>query len=78
MSERALLEGRLRRVLACYPRPFRREHEEEILAVLMAGVEDGRRRAGWAASADLIRAAASCGCGEGRHGYPAGCSPRPG
>jgi hypothetical protein len=59
MTEPALLERRLRRVLTCYPRPFRREHEEEILAVLMAGVEDGRWRAGWAASADLIRAAAS-------------------
>lgn len=36
------LERRYRRLLALYPRAFRREHEEEMLAVLLAGA--GRRR----------------------------------
>jgi hypothetical protein len=49
------LERRYRRLLAWYPRTFRREHEEEILCVLMAGAEDGRWRLRLAESADLLR-----------------------
>jgi uncharacterized membrane protein YvlD (DUF360 family) len=41
--------------LAWYPREFRREKEQEILAVLLADAPDGQRRPGLAASADLIR-----------------------
>jgi hypothetical protein len=37
MSDVTGLERRYRRLVACYPRAFRREHEQEILAVLMAG-----------------------------------------
>ena len=48
------LERRFRRLLAWYPREFRREHEDEMLAVLLAGAADGQRRPGPAASADLI------------------------
>lgn len=44
MSNSADLERRYRRLLACYPRAFRSDHEEEILAVLMAGAEDGQHR----------------------------------
>ena len=55
MSDSASLERGYRRLLACYPRAFRRENEEEILAVLMAGARDGQRRPGLAESADLIR-----------------------
>ena len=51
------LERAYRRILACYPRSFRRENEEEILAVLMATVGDGQRRPGIAEAADLIRGA---------------------
>jgi hypothetical protein len=51
------LERRYRRLLACYPRAFRRENEEEILAVLLACAQQGQRRPGPAASADLIRGA---------------------
>jgi hypothetical protein len=51
------LERRYRRRLACYPRAFRRENEDEILAVLLACAEDGQQRPGLAASADLIRGA---------------------
>ena len=45
------------RLLACYPRAFRRGSSEEILAVLLDCAQDGQRRPGCAASADLIRGA---------------------
>src|SRR5215472_7957492 len=57
MSDISPLERGYRRVLACYPKAFRRESEEEILAVLMATAHEGQRRAGLAESADLIRGA---------------------
>ena len=57
MTERARLERRYRRVLACYPRAFRRENEDEVLAVLMSTAHEGQRRPGLAESADLIRGA---------------------
>jgi hypothetical protein len=57
MSEPARLERRYRRLLACYPRAYRRENEEEILAVLLACAHDGQQRPGLAASADLIKGA---------------------
>jgi hypothetical protein len=55
MTESSHLERRYRRLLAWYPQAFRREHEEEMLVVLMAGAGDGRRRPGLADSADLVR-----------------------
>jgi hypothetical protein len=54
MTGSADLERRYRRLLAWYPRGFRHEHEDEILSVLLAGAEDGRRRPGLAESTDLI------------------------
>jgi hypothetical protein len=51
------LERRYRRVLACYPKAFRRESGEEMLAVLMATAGGGQRQLGLAESADLIRGA---------------------
>jgi hypothetical protein len=54
MTDQAGLERSYRRLLAFYPRAFRRENGPEILAVLMAGAPDGRRRPGLAAAADLI------------------------
>ena len=57
MTDQAALERRYRRLLACYPRAFRRQNEEEILAVLLACAQDGQRRPGLGASADLIRSA---------------------
>jgi hypothetical protein len=57
MSDSARLEREYRRLLAWYPVVFRRENEQEILAVLMAGAEQGQRRPGLAESADLIRSA---------------------
>lgn len=55
MTDLTHLERRYRRLLAWYPKAFRREHEDEMLVVLMAGARDGRRRPGLADSADLIR-----------------------
>jgi hypothetical protein len=57
MTEPARLERRYRRLLACYPGTFRRENEEEILAVLLACAQDGQQWPGLAASMDLIRGA---------------------
>ena len=57
MSDRVDLERRYRRLLAFYPGAFRREHEEEMLAVLLAGSNERQRRPGLAASADLITTA---------------------
>ena len=54
MSDTADLERRYRRLLRCFPARYRREHEQEILSVLMAGAADGQRRPGLAESADLV------------------------
>lgn len=51
------LERGYRRMLACYPKAFRRESGDEILAVLLATARDGQRRVGLAEAADLIRGA---------------------
>jgi hypothetical protein len=55
MTDQTNLERGYRRLLAWYPRAFRRENGPEILAVLMACARDGQRRPGLAESADLIR-----------------------
>jgi hypothetical protein len=55
MTDQEHLERAYRRLLAWYPRAFRDEHGAEILAVLMAGSQDGQSRPGLAGSADLIR-----------------------
>jgi hypothetical protein len=55
VTDQASLERGYRRLLAWYPRAFRRENGQEILAVLMACAPDGQRRPGLAESADLIR-----------------------
>jgi hypothetical protein len=55
MSDSASLERRYGRLLACYPRAFRSEHEQEILAVLMAGADEGQQRPRPAEAANLIK-----------------------
>ena len=55
MTDSTDLERRYRRLLALYPKPFRREHGQEILSVLMAGAAPGQRRPGLAASGDLFK-----------------------
>jgi hypothetical protein len=54
MSDRSQLERRYRRLLACYPRAFRREHEEEMLMVLLASAREGRQRPGVPDSVNLL------------------------
>ena len=57
MSESRQLELAYRRLVAFYPRSFRRENEEEIVTVLLATAPDGQRRPGIAESVDLLRGA---------------------
>jgi hypothetical protein len=51
------LERGYRRLVACYPRSFRNENEDEIIAVLLATADPGQRRPGVAESFDLLRGA---------------------
>jgi hypothetical protein len=55
MTKSSRLERRYRRLLAFYPKAFRREHEQEMLAVLMAAATEGRKRPRLAESVDLLR-----------------------
>jgi hypothetical protein len=57
VTEPTALERGYRRLLAWYPRSFRAAQGEEILAVLMAGAEQGQRRPRLAEAVDLIRSA---------------------
>jgi hypothetical protein len=57
MSDRDGLERRYRRLLKFFPGAYRREHEQEILTVLMDGARGGQRRPGLADSADLVLSA---------------------
>jgi hypothetical protein len=59
MNDDPDLERRYRRLLACYPAAFRGEHEQEMLAVLMAGAEEGQRWPRPAEVADLLGSATS-------------------
>jgi hypothetical protein len=51
------LERAYRRLVACYPRSFRKDNADEIVSVLLATAPDGQRRPGLAESADLIKGA---------------------
>ncbi len=57
MTGTAGLERGYRRWLRCYPKSFRREHEAEILAVLLAGARAGQRRPAPVECLDLLRGA---------------------
>jgi hypothetical protein len=57
MTHDSNLARRYRRLLACYPAAFRREHEQEILSVLLAGAAEGQRWPRLAEAADLLRSA---------------------
>jgi len=70
MTGPSRLERRYQRVLACYPKAFRRESGDEILAVLLATAHEGQRRVGLAESADLIRGAARMHFGLSRAPRP--------
>jgi hypothetical protein len=57
MTDSRGLERRYRRLLALYPRAFRGEREEEMLAVLMAGAAEGQQRPRLDESTNLIGSA---------------------
>ena len=57
MSYSSELERGYRRLLACYPRAFRRENADEIIGVLLATAAEDQRWVGLAESADLVRGA---------------------
>jgi hypothetical protein len=54
-GDQARLERAYRRILAWYPRSFRRENEDEILAVLLDTAAEGQVRVGLAEAWDLVR-----------------------
>jgi hypothetical protein len=55
MNDSTNLERRYRRLLAFYPKAFRRDHEQEVLSVLMAAAADDQRRPRLAEAVDLLR-----------------------
>jgi len=57
MNGAAELERAYRRWLRCYPKTFRREHEAEILDVLLAGARPGQRRPELTERLDLVASA---------------------
>jgi hypothetical protein len=57
MTDAANLERRYRHWLKWYPKSFRREHEAEILEVLMAGAREGQRQPDLMECLDLVRSA---------------------
>jgi hypothetical protein len=57
VTDQTILERRYRRLLALYPKAFRREREQEMLSVLMAGAGENQRWPGLAEAGDLIRSA---------------------
>ncbi len=69
-GRRAILERRYRRLLACYPRFFRSDSEDEILAVVIACSRPGQRWPGPAECADLLRSAVRMRLGPGRSSPP--------
>jgi hypothetical protein len=54
MSDQSQLERRYRRLLALYPKGFRREHGDEMLVVLLACARDGRRGSEVGDAANLL------------------------
>ena len=57
MTDTTDLEREYRRWLRWYPQSFRREHEAELLGVLMAGAREGQRRPELMECLDLLRSA---------------------
>ena len=62
MTGSAGLEQGYRRLLAWYPRAFRRDHADEILGVLMAGAGEAQRRPRPAEAADLLWSGLKASC----------------
>jgi len=60
------LERGYRRLLAFYPARYRRVHEDEMLAALLTGAPEGKRRPALAEAADLIAGALRVWCQPSR------------
>jgi hypothetical protein len=56
------LERSYRRLLALYPAGHRRVHEDEMVAVLMSGAPEGKRRPGIGETSDLVLGALRVRC----------------
>jgi hypothetical protein len=54
VSDSTQLERRYRRLLAFYPKAYRRGHEQEMLAVLIAGAAERQRRPSLEEAIDLV------------------------
>jgi hypothetical protein len=67
MTKSRTLERHYRRLLALYPRNFRREREEEMLSVLMAGARDGQR---WPRPAEVVNLLSHAASSRLRQGPP--------
>jgi hypothetical protein len=70
MTDMTRLERGYRRLLACYPRAFRDENEDEIIAVLVATAKDAQSSVAFAEAADLIRGALRARMWPGMHRPP--------
>jgi hypothetical protein len=66
----AILERRYRRLLACYPRFFRCDSADEVLAVLMTSSRPGQRWPSLAECEDLLASAVRMRLGPGRSSPP--------
>ena len=75
MTDTADLERGYRRWLRWYPKAFRREHEAEILAVLLAGARAGQRQPAPMECLDLLRSALRMRCVQGCLGRTEQSSP---
>ncbi|MGH3414090.1 MAG: hypothetical protein ACRDPH_13525 [Marmoricola sp.] len=69
MTASGTLERRYRRLLALYSRDFRREREDEMLTVLMAGARDGQR---WPRPAEVVNLLYHAAPSRLRQGPPPG------
>ena len=76
MTNPSRLERRYRSLLALYPKAFRREHEQEILSVLMAAATEGQSAPGWQSPPIWSETRSSCGCAR-RGCRPHGSTPCP-
>ena len=69
MTGSTTLERRYRRLLALYPSSFRREREEEMLSVLMAGSREGQR---WPRPEEVVNLLSHATASRLREGRPPG------
>jgi hypothetical protein len=69
MTGSRTLERHYRRLLTLYPKRFRREREEEMVSVLMAGARDGQR---WPRPAEVVNLLRHAAPSRVRQGPPPG------